>query len=1630
MSNVIDQRIVEMKFDNQNFEKNVQTSRNTLKNLKNDLNLQDSAKSLSALTTAASNVDLSSLTTAAEMVTNRFSTMGIVTATIISNLTNTAVNAVKRIGSSIIQMSYSGGLSRAMNIEKAKFQLEGLKIAWEDISGDLAYAVDNTAYSMDAAATAASQLAATGIKIGNVAKEVETIDDAGVKTTKTIDSMALSLRAISGVAAQTSSDYESVAHIFSTIAGNGKVMGMQLTQLSSYGLNAAADLAQAMGTTEANVREMVSKGKITYEKFAEVMFDKYAEHAVKANETLTGVMANTKSALSRIGAEFVQPIIENNGPLVNLMETIRLKINAIKKEITGSGHASELFTTNVISALNAIREWVAELDFKKYSGLFNNIFGTGINVVKAIISYLRVMKEAFQNVFPAKSIMQINKVSYAFRKFADKARLDKLSLVTVNVKRALEGLFSIIDIGAKTVKALVKPFIQFGDSFGEIGAGIIHQIGLWGRWIKNLDELWTKLGYFDKISEYMYEFVYILTQSYYEGGKGLAGISDMIWDFAAQVVVTVSDLLSFLTGIDFSWLRDGIVDVIHSIRNNLNNFLTSIRDNTAIVDFLEDLKISFESVDIDTSGLQKFIDSLKESFHPITAIANALKAVREVIGNIVKWALPKLTAGFKNFINNIGEGFKNISLAVVLYQLKNVFIQLKKVIGMLSPDANSMKSNPFKQMIGQIEDAFLRLEKTLTVGYFLKLAVAMLILASAMAIIASIDSDKLATTFAAFSGIFIEMLAAMSAVGNFFSGPGTKDLAKTMLTFSAAILILAFALRTIAKCSPEEMAVGLFAVSMLLVEVSAIAGILGQNETKMMKGASGMIAISIAVLLLAKAVKSLGQLPIDQMLTGIGAVAALLLELALFTVMTGGAKNMINLGIGLVGVATAMVLLSKAAKAFGEMEWEDLGKAGASIGVLVALLALFTQISDPSHMLGMGAAMILIAESMTIFAKAATDFSEVGWEGLGKAGASIAILLTVFAAFAEFVNGGQLLLCGLALDLIAVSMLGFANVAKIFAAIPWDGLAQAGLAIGTFLSMIAVFTGLTSGTDLLLTSAGLVVFAGAITLLVPAIAALGALNMETMLKALAALAGSLTAIGVAASLMTPFIPSILALSGALALFGASAILLGAGLTVLGAGITAFVAGISTLVILLDSSVKSVISAIDILISALTKNAPKIGFAVGNMLGNLIKALGKFITPIATMITGLVSTILVGLIKVIEPAVNLIVTFIVKIIEGIKTVIPQVVSLLETLLNAVLTALVSFAPKVATTVMVILATILNVIAQSIPQIIQAGVDIIVAFINGIISALDQIVNAAFTAMITFINALATCIETNVPLLTDAISRLILAMLNAAIAVIRGMLGTFFSAGRLILTNVIDGIKSLINLILTTIRTMVSNMVNAIKSRIGDFREVGRNIISGLIEGLKSMLSHAVEAASNLGHRILEAAKRALDINSPSKEFADIGKFVVLGLAGGLEKYTGKAVDATETMADHITDAAKGLLGGLGASQDGLEFSPRIVPVIDMTEIQNGRAQLQSMFGNTQAMDVAASFNSSMSTSMSAQLDKLTQAVNKMQNSSTAGIYNLMEQYFPQFTKDIYLDGDKISKRVETNLSNNLRRSNAW
>lgn len=317
-----EQRVVEMQFDNKQFEANCQTTLRSIEQLNKTLESTNSTKAFSQLQNGINKIDLSSISNGVDALVDKFSLVGMTGVKILDEISDKAIQVGKNLWNNTIGQIKSGGKQRALNIANAQFKLKGLGIEWADIVKDIDYGVQDTAYGLDAAANAAAQFSASGVALG--------------------DDMKAALRAISGVAAMTNSSYEEIANVFTAAAGKGRVQALELNRISLRGINAAAALAKELNVTESEIRDMAAKGTIDFNTFARAMDNAFGEHAKKANDTYVGSLSNLRAALSRIGEIFYTPILDSQ---IQVNNKLKESIDNIKNAMKPASEGAEAFST-------------------------------------------------------------------------------------------------------------------------------------------------------------------------------------------------------------------------------------------------------------------------------------------------------------------------------------------------------------------------------------------------------------------------------------------------------------------------------------------------------------------------------------------------------------------------------------------------------------------------------------------------------------------------------------------------------------------------------------------------------------------------------------------------------------------------------------------------------------------------------------------------------------------------------------------------------------------------------------------------------------------------------------------------------------------------------------------------------------------------------------------------------------------------------------------------------------------------------------------------------------------------------------------------------------------------------------
>lgn len=617
MSQEIDRNVVEMRFDNTQFEQGVKTSMKTIDKLKQSLNFESAVKGIDQINSSVKKVDMSPMSQAVEQVQYKFNALDIVAATVINRLTNSLIDAGKQLSKSTIGQIMTGGWSRATNIDKAKFSMKGLGYEWKQYSTALDYAVSNTAFGLDSAAKAAASLVASNVSL---TKSMGFVDEAFEDGERDVTEMAMALRAISGVAAQTNSDYDSIAHIFTTIAGNGRLMTEQLNQFSYRGMNAAATLSDAMGVSETAIREMVRKGQIDFATFAKIMYDAFGEHAVAANETFEGALANMKAALSRIGADFAEHIRKY---FIDPFNALRKMFNQVRQITKPFSKAFEVVMKVASSGATKLIESFTEslksfaMDTDNWRESIPGISDLGMalyNTFHALYRIIKPIKDAFKTIFPRPTVEQIRAMAESIREFTERLLISDNTMN--NLRSTFKGIFAIVKITINIIKVLFK---------------VLEPVFI--VLSKGLDILLAITGVIGEI---------------------LSGISGAKFSLAG-----LYDILNGIGAI-LAFVGDGIVYVITHISEFVNNLAESVNITEAWNNALTFFQNILGKVSGAIEGISEFIKNIFKQLKPLDEVLDGIKTTFNNFVNTVKQKGLKVLENLEKVFKNLSEYIKGV----------------------------------------------------------------------------------------------------------------------------------------------------------------------------------------------------------------------------------------------------------------------------------------------------------------------------------------------------------------------------------------------------------------------------------------------------------------------------------------------------------------------------------------------------------------------------------------------------------------------------------------------------------------------------------------------------------------------------------------------------------------------------------------------------------------------------------------------------------------------------------------------------------------------------------------------------------------------------------------------------------
>lgn len=1449
MSTTVDERVVEMRFDNKQFEQNIQTSLSSIDKLKRSLNLEGAAKGLETVNDAAQKCNMSPLTNSVETVRVRFSALEVMAITALQNITNSALAAGKNLVSAFTVDPIKSGF------EEYETQINAVQTILANTSSK-GTTLDQVNNALDELNHYADM---TIYNFTEMTRNIGTFTAAGVD----LDTSVAAIKGIANLAAVSGSNSQQAStamYQLSQALAAGTVKLQDWNSVVNAGMggqvfqDALKETAKVHGIAidemikdEGSFRETLSKGWLT----SDILTETLAKFTGDLNEDQLRTMGYADDQIKSIMemGKTANDAATKVKTFTQLFDTLKEAAQSGWTQsweiIVGDFEEAKELLTEVSDTFSAVINASADArnkmlqDWKDLGGRTMMIEAVK-NVFEGLVSVAKPVREAFNEIFPPMTGKQLAEITERIRDLTAKFKMGEES--SKNLKNTFKGVFAVLDIVGQAFKAVAGGVGELIGLFLPAGNGVLSLTGSFGEYLVKLDETVKKTDVF---------------------GKAVSTVVDIV-KIAITFVKTAGEKVKEFgktAGEKFDFPG---FELFHSFLERVHDRMAQIGDGAGKMK--SGVIVAFEMMG-EALEKCKFLKVMEALWTAVKVIASGIaNAVGTMMGTLAEKLGNADFSGVLDILNSIAVG--GIALSVSKF-LKSVTEPLEGLNDVLEGVTG---------ILDGVRGCFEAYQTNLKAGTLLKIGAAIALLAGSIVAISLIDSDKLSASLGAITVLFANLLGAMAIFNKISSDTGKVSKACTaMIAMSVAVSILAGALKKVSDLDWGELARGLVGIAGLTTIVVASSKAMASGQKQVMKGATSLIIFGAAIKILASACKDLSKLQWDELGRGLTGVGVLFAEIAVFLRVAKFNGKMISTATGIVILAAAMKVLASACKDFGQMEWSEIGKGLAGIGGLLAELAIFTNLAgNAKHVMSTGVALIAIGAAMKIFASAVKDFGRLQWDEIGRGltamgGALAEVAIAVNLMPKNMIGiGTGLVIVGGALEIIA-------NCMSKFGGMQWEEIGRGLTVMGGALAELAISLNFMKGT--LGGSAALLVASGALAVLAPVLSILGALSWEAIAKGLISIAGAFTIIGVAGAVLTPLVPTILALSGAFALIGVGVLTIGAGLLAAGTGLSALAIGFTALATAGAAGATAIVAALTVIVTGIAGLIP----AVLTKVGEGIIAICKVIAAGAPAIGEAVKAVVLTLIDVFVSCV------------------PQLADGALQLVVGVLAALVTYTPQIVDLAFKFLIGILDGIASNLPSLIKAGVDVLVAFFAGIVDALRGIDTGALLkgiAGIGLLSAIMLALSATASLVPGAMVGILgmgavvaeMALVLAAVGLLSKLPGLSWLIG--------EGGK-LLQGIGTAIGQFVGGIVGGFMSGVSSqFPQIGADL-STFMNNVQPFLQGASQIQPSMMDGVKALAETVLILTA-----ADILQGLTSWLTGGssLSKFGEELVPFGEAMRD--------------------------------------------------------------------------------------------------------------------------------
>lgn len=1607
MSKLVDERVVQMEFDNKNFEKNVKQSQQSIASLKQSLDFGKVGQSIDA-------------------VTAKFSAMDAVMFSVINRLTDKVMNFGETLVKSLSIDNISAGWQKfsedtknVATLSSLPDELTGGAENIEKILDKVLWYSDATSYAYTDMVNTISKAVNAGMNIDEATEMIIGLANEAASAGQDAQTFTQSMYQLSQSFARGTVSYQDWQQAFSLknmatigfkqeIADTLVEMGKLDKQVSITGdvlynfegqtyklseiFGPGGPLTKGLLTTEA-----MAKATAKYSTAVNQIYEKQKElQNVDPTASVDDAIAALGDSLDEFGLKAFL--------MAQRARTFQDAVNATKDAVSTSwlstfkiviGNAEQatdvwtrmadsfydIFNAGAAARNKMLTEWANMTDEAGRSGRELLLGEEGaifklLDVVKNVTSNI---KEAINSVFGITSKGLFN-ATKNFQAFAD--RLEKSTRSMDNFKRILAGALSIFKIIGKAAIAVIKGLKPLTDALFNSSRGVIGGVA-------KLSDGFTNLANNGK-------FFATITKVVSKAASALAFVINKLVDATIWLVTKIRemDLLpkifsavtkAFKTF--FGWMKTGVTTVSNFVKQH--QIIPKIFDaiKNAAIAVWGALKIVGNWIKKTTLKVVEFIkqhDILSKAVNGMKKAFSALGKAIQFVWNIIKKAF---TA--------IGDGFKKLTGMGVSQAVKKGTDKIKTSLGSLVSSVDNARQKAIEPILEDAEKS----EKKLTpLQHFFKGLVEIFkglwsIIKAVWTIIGPLleaigkglqmIGENLQKAFAgdnAFSNFLNLMKVALGAgtlviavkVFKFFKDAMTA-ISDVMYAVQKRINAAAFV--SYAKAMKD------LAIGILLIAAAII--LLGTMDTEAMwKGVAAVMTIlaGLAIILIVVAKIMSGQVtPAIQQATSAAAVATKTTKGFISTLKTGikgimdGAKNLLTsfgraaqiqaLGLMVLELAAAVFIMVIGIKMISKLDWADIGKGMAVIGVLLFTmsgLAIAISKVDGRSFKKAAKGIYALALTLVVIAKAAKTFAKMSFGDLGKAAFALAVMGGVLAGITVIISqmakvaskgfSSKQQIKGFnsmmrSFMSFAATMVVLGVVVKIISTIPMGkAFASLGLMTGLLVLLSSVIVGLAVVVKYLATTSdrikriyGLIgmfaALAGILTIMSIAIAVIARIPWKAALMAtgiIVVLMGMMVALAVVSkkaskSAETTAKPSrLLKMAAGLVVLASSLLVFAAGLAAMAfaigiflkIGLMNFLEALKMIGILLAGVAVSalVLKPVIPVIVALGAAMAIIGAAVlamGLGMDLMVEAIPRLVgllPELAKILTGTLAAALIAIKDNFE-----------LIADVMGLLFDTMLNLLVSRIGTIAEAIVGLLLKIIKLVQDNLDPIFDFLTQLINKILQLLIDTtpkLMEWLGTVIAGLLKILIdniPAFVKMIgTLIESILADIAERAPRIFESIFSVLMTLLDMLVKKIPDLVSKTLDILSAFLHAIGDNLSKIFDALYYVLDKFLEGIVDFIykstKRLVDALFDAVIALIDGLGEAIENNAKKIREAMIRFAEHLWNAFLNFFGIHSPSKKMEGAGNNMIEGLIKGITSFFGK-------IGKCITDLGKKIWNGV-------------------------------------------------------------------------------------------------------------------